>query len=271
MLRERGYEVTTVDIDPTFNPDIRVDVLLWDYKAAFPPLYFDVMACGPPCTEFSIAKTVGQRDFPYADSLVQKALEIVNYFQPSFWFLENPRTGYLKSRPYMKGLPYVDADYCCFSDWGVYKPTRFWGSPCLGLLPNVECDKKTCPNMEKCPDRVCGHRHMLGRTPVAGRRKLSAKEQYPIPRDLIAYLMSSFEPPPADRGSPSGQDTAYKKQATSVPSSQPICLSHELEVQHWRMHHPLGRREWLLFMWTIGPLSFVTKKVRWQSPQFIVQ
>ena len=86
-----------MDIDPTFNPDIRVDVLLWDYKAAFPPLYFDVIACGPPCTEFSQAKTVGYRDLPYADSLVLKALEIVNYFQPSFWFLENPRTGYLKS------------------------------------------------------------------------------------------------------------------------------------------------------------------------------
>ena len=69
-----------------------------------------------------------KRDFPYADSLVKKGIEIIQYFQPKFWFIENPQTGQLKSRPYMKGMAYVDLDYCQFSDWGYTKNTRF-GDP----------------------------------------------------------------------------------------------------------------------------------------------
>ena len=43
-----------------------------------------------------------------------------------YWFMENPKTGRLKDRPYMKGLPYYDVDYCMYSDWGYKKRTRIW-------------------------------------------------------------------------------------------------------------------------------------------------
>ena len=88
------------------------------------------MACAPPCTEFSQAKTRGIRDLAYADSLVQKGLEIIKYLRPDTWFLENPQTGLLKRRPYMKGIPYVDVDYCHFANWG-YKKERGFGAPRL--------------------------------------------------------------------------------------------------------------------------------------------
>ncbi len=48
---------------------------------------------------------------------------------------ENPRIGLLKSREYMQGIPYTDADYCQYSDWGYKKPTRFWGS--LGIEKKI--------------------------------------------------------------------------------------------------------------------------------------
>jgi len=118
--------VVTVDIDPRYEPDIHADMLFWECKKTFRPGHFDVIACSPPCTEFSQAMTRRSRELDYADSLVQKALEIVYYFQPAFWFLENPQTGLLKGRPFMRGLPYVDVDYCCFSDWG-YKKGRGFG------------------------------------------------------------------------------------------------------------------------------------------------
>ena len=89
--------------------------------------YFDVIIASPPCTHLSKAKTVGFRNLDSADALVQKTLEIIQYFRPKKWFLENPRDGLLQKRPYMEGIPFIDVDYCQFSDWGYCKPNRVWG------------------------------------------------------------------------------------------------------------------------------------------------
>ena len=132
IFQARGYEVTTVDIDPKYNPTIHTDMLTWDYKNTFEPGYFDVIACSPPCTDYRVAMTRRFRNLEYADSLVLKGLEIIQYLKPKRWYIENPQTGLLKSRPFMKGLAFVDVDYCCFSDWGYRKRTRFWGSEEIG-------------------------------------------------------------------------------------------------------------------------------------------
>ena len=189
MFLERGYEVVTVDIDPIFTPTFQVDILEWKYWEFFSPGDFDVISCGPPCTEFSQANTRGVRALDYADSLVKKGLEIIQFFRPRKWFLENPRTGLLKGRPYMKGIAYVDVDYCCFSDWGYQKPTRIWGSNDIGFLENILCNKEKCPNIQLNADGVWGHIERLGRTPVKGRRKLQGKALYAIPPGVIRYLM----------------------------------------------------------------------------------
>jgi hypothetical protein len=68
-----------------------------------------------------------------------KALEIIEYFKPKFWFLENPQTGLLKTRPFILELPYTDVDFCRYSEWGYKKRTRIWtnsgyqGKLCLGV------------------------------------------------------------------------------------------------------------------------------------------
>ena len=159
-----GYEVITVDFDGRRKPSIVADVTIWQYWKAFPPRYFDVVACCPPCTEFSRAMTSRPRDLPKADKAVKTALDIVDYLQPTLWFLENPRTGVLKDREYMQGIPYVDLDYCMFSTWGYQKPTRIWGSPALKNVSHVECnltchgmqmgDGPTGKNLELPPTRV---------------------------------------------------------------------------------------------------------------------
>ena len=84
VYRDLGYEVVSVDCNPKFNPTITVDALKWDHQSAYPPLHFDVIACSPPCTEFSTAMTCRPRQLDHADLLVKKALEIVDYFQPEF-------------------------------------------------------------------------------------------------------------------------------------------------------------------------------------------
>ncbi len=55
--------------------------------------------------------------------------------------MEKPRNGLLKSKEYMQGIPYTDADYSQYSDWGYKKPTRLWVSPGIEKLELQFCDK----------------------------------------------------------------------------------------------------------------------------------
>jgi hypothetical protein len=113
----RGYETTRVDNNANFSPDIHIDILRWEYWHQ-PVGYYTVIAASPPCTEYSTAMTCRERRLEEADALVKRALDIINYFQPDFWFMENPQRGLLKGRPVVKGLSYVDVDYCQFCTWG---------------------------------------------------------------------------------------------------------------------------------------------------------
>ena len=134
-----NWEVVSLDIDPEAKATITADIRHWDYTV-FPKGQFDIVWASPVCTHYSRARTTAKtpHDFELADSLVERALEIIKYFEPRFWFLENPQTGLLKTRSFMAGLPFTDVDYCRYSDWGYKKRTRLWnnsgfnGSLCLG-------------------------------------------------------------------------------------------------------------------------------------------
>ena len=187
---ERGYEVVSVDIEGHFKPTIVADVLTWDYKQCFKPGHFDVVFCTPPCSQFSRAKTTAPRDLEQGDALVKKALEIVQYLKPKRWFLENPRVGLLSTREYMKGIPYVDVDYCQFAPWGYKKPTRVWGDISISQVQNKLCDGLTCPNLEDRPNGRKGHREILGGLHMRATRN----QKYRVPEALICHLCGWAEP-----------------------------------------------------------------------------
>ena len=197
VYAENGFEVTTVDMNPKWQPHFVVDVLTWDYKGEFKPHHFHTVVCGVPCTEFSTAKTTGVRDLDLADRLAKKALEIVEYLKPQRWWLENPRHGLLTTRPYMNGIPFVDADYCQYSDWGYQKPTRIWGSPDLLELRPKPCNGVTCPNLDHRAGRQKNGRPKVR---LPHRIRLSSKHQnlppamkYRIPEALVREL-AGFSP-----------------------------------------------------------------------------
>lgn len=48
-MKERGWDVITVDIDPEFNPTIVADLRTFHYSGPRP----DLVWASPPCTEFS--------------------------------------------------------------------------------------------------------------------------------------------------------------------------------------------------------------------------
>ena len=189
IFRARGYEVVSVDNHASFNPTICIDIMQWDFERAYPIGYFEVIAASPPCTEYSSAMTMRPRQLDMADTLVLQGLDIIRHFNPRFWFLENPRLGLLKSRKFMQDLPYVDVDYCQFSDWGYMKPTRIWGSPVLGQIRPRYCDRRTCKNMITRSSGHTGHKFILGATPYDGADRISKEQQYRIPEGVITYLM----------------------------------------------------------------------------------
>ena len=186
----RGWEVVSLDLDPKTDATIHANVLEWDHTV-FPPGHFDAVWASPCCTHYSCARRGAKtpRNLDLADSLVRRSLEIIGYFQPQAWFIENPQTGLLKDRPFMSGVPFADVDYCAYCDWGYRKRTRLWnnvgfqGRHCLG--------KGCCPNM-------VGSRHR--ESAQQGRRQTSAglqgethrtRQLHRIPPDLCLAIESA--------------------------------------------------------------------------------
>ncbi len=83
VFTNQGWEVIGLDASPEAKATICVDIRLWDYKG-YPPGHFDVIWASPVCTHYSIARTNAKtpRNLEWADSLVLKTLEIIDYLNP---------------------------------------------------------------------------------------------------------------------------------------------------------------------------------------------
>lgn len=173
-------EIVSVDILPTFNPTIKTDILTWNYRS-YPTGYFDTIWASPPCTEYSTAKTRGVRNLELADSIVRKTLEIIEYFKPTMWFIENPQTGLLKSRGIMDGLPYYDVNYCQYG-LPYKKTTRIWTNK-ENFYPKV-CNKQTCIYLN---EKRTKHNIILCNG-YATTITISKHDKYRIPEQLVKEL-----------------------------------------------------------------------------------
>ena len=181
-------ETITVDLLDKFNPTHKTDILEWDYRQ-YPVGHFDIIWASPPCTEYSKAKTRAVRNLEFADQLVRKAFEIIDYFQPETWIVENVGTGLLVKR--MEQIrPNLDsylADYCVYGK-PYRKRTIFWSNKplLLGL----------CPGVGQCPQMEAGvHRGSCGN----GTRKYnslgisSVWDKDAIPDTLIDTIINQFQ------------------------------------------------------------------------------
>jgi len=180
-------EVISLDIEPTFNPTITTDILTWDYTI-YPPGHFHTIWASPPCQDFSClnnARPEKHLNTANAEALVKRAIEIITYFNPERFFIENPQTGSLKDKEFMLGIPYIDMDYCRFG-FPYRKRTRFWTC--------VEGTHKLCLGQGGCPGMDGSrHRNAIGNSTydefwlIPGKR---LEQRYAIPPGVIRELFA---------------------------------------------------------------------------------
>ena len=190
--------VTSVDVDPKFNPTICADMLELDYKSLWAPGEFDAVWASPPCTWYSVARNEVPRDFELADKLVMRALEMIEYLRPARWFMENPR-GHLRLRPFMQRYASSrrTVSYCKYSKEGdVYmymKPTDIWSN-------YGGWEARVCGAASGRCEYVVGNKHPVtaqrGPSGKAGRRACGMRTSegvYKVPEGLISDLFEGVE------------------------------------------------------------------------------
>jgi hypothetical protein len=182
-----GMNVFSSDINDFKGIDYVVNILEFDLsKVPFKP---DIIWASPPCTSFSVASighhwTGGKGAYiPKTDGarlgleLVKKTIEIIEYFQPTFWFMENPR-GVLRKLPVVQGLPRKTITYCQYGDERM-KPTDIWTNSILWE------PRPMCKNGDPC--HVAAPRG--SRTGTQGRS--NAYERSKIPDELCKEILKS--------------------------------------------------------------------------------
>ena len=189
VARELGYEVVSLDRD--MEADIKIDIMDWNPINVYPPNYFDVIWASPPCTEYSRAKTTGIRDIEGANEVVQRTLDILEYFEPTYWLIENPQTGLLKDQLCMYGIPFKDVDYCRYG-LPYRKRTRIWNNV-FSWEPKPLCNKN-CNSMNETRTRHIQEAQRSGSTAErrSTQRRFKQSDLYRVPSELISEIFLSM-------------------------------------------------------------------------------
>ncbi len=208
VLKEKKWEVISLDrdiggkskiykdYDNTEN-HIKEDIMTWDYKK-FNEGDFDLITASPVCLFWSRlrdtwigrkSKTINpdgslvkkediKRDIDlYGKPMVDKVIEIIEYFKPKYWWIENPSTGKMKDyieQKHPSYNTYYDFDYCKYSDWGYKKSTRFWTN--IKNLKPLKC-KNDCENIMVIEKQNL-HKDRMGTSKTINDNTKALREKY---------------------------------------------------------------------------------------------
>lgn len=187
------WEVTSLDILKKFEPTICSDILEWDYKKDYKEGHFDIIWASPECKIFSMLQHmfIGRR-WKDAEALAierqkhwcfpLKVLEIIDYFKPKVYFIENPYYSAMKDIPAMKALKSYRFDYCAFG-FCYKKPTRIWTN--IDLVSQVcSCEGPHSFNLGTSSKKELTRKKLVRRDPT------TINERYSIPDKLLGYLFN---------------------------------------------------------------------------------
>ena len=182
-FEEEGWEVVSLDIDPTSGACIIANFMEWDYTM-YPRGYFDGIWASPVCTHYSIARTTAKtpRDLEGSDAMVQRVKDVIAYFQPTAWAFENPASGLLPRRDVVRGLPFKDISYCMYG-YPYRKYTRIWTNSQVWKPRPTCCKQNPCDGMRD------------GRHTMSSQRGPGIRNGFRDPRDICTLKMLYSMPP----------------------------------------------------------------------------
>ena len=110
---DNNIEVISLDIEKKYNPTHLCNILDFDYKQ-YPKNHFDIIWGSPPCDKFSqlrncwLGRTFKDGRYVTKELLEEeiktiglpplyKTKEIIEYFKPKYYFIENPATSKMKN------------------------------------------------------------------------------------------------------------------------------------------------------------------------------
>ena len=201
VLKEKGHNVISLDLK---GADINCNILDWNYKT-FPKEHFDYIHASPPCDTFSICRKswigreikahkgqVFTKELLIKDQqeiglpILNKTLEIIKYFNPKYFTIENPQTGDMKN--YITDISFTDVDYCMYG-FPYKKRTRIWNNfDFKGKLCNKECGSYV--NGRHISN--CGHCNKKYTKGMNNFTNTSLKERYRIPVKLVKDWIECF-------------------------------------------------------------------------------
>lgn len=188
-----NYNVFSSDINNFEKINYVIDILEFDLnKVPFKP---DIIWASPPCTYFSVA-SIGHHwnkdNTPKTEQailgmqIVKKTLEIIDFYKPKYWFLENPR-GKLRKLEFMKKYNRTTVCYCKYGD-NRMKPTDIWTNHLFNpILQKGWQPRKMCFN----GNRNCHHQPAPrgSQTGTQGLKGNYLRSQ--IPKELCLEILKS--------------------------------------------------------------------------------
>ena len=136
-------EVFSIDGKPNTNASRIVDVLTYDWEndellnkfrreQEDGAQYVFYAHASPPCGMYSSMSCptkgpLSQRDLAWGDSVAQRCMELMNYFQPDYWTMESRGPPGLDTRPFMRAMERrrSTVNYCRYG-MNRWKRTSIW-------------------------------------------------------------------------------------------------------------------------------------------------
>ena len=131
VAEDMGMETFTTDIKDFEKIDYVIDIM--DFGPMKVPFKPDIIWASPPCTFFSVASighhwnknhTPKTEQAKLGVKIIKCTLDIIKYFKPKHFFIENPR-GKLRKLDVIKGYDRATVTYCQYGDTRM-KPTDIW-------------------------------------------------------------------------------------------------------------------------------------------------
>jgi hypothetical protein len=233
VLKDKGWTVVSLDRDlgekSPFNDyvsdtHLKVDIMTWDYKQDYKEGDFDLITASPVClwwsalrrtwlkrkckaihpTEVITEQHIQKHIDDFGKPMVDKVFEIIDYFKPERWWIENPNTSRMKD--YIVDHPFHIVDYCKYG-MRYQKRTRFWYKGFENFKPKLckkDCDgiitideQKFHPSNLACNEFLKVDGKIIKVNTKALREKYKGQERFDfkseIPNNTKSLTTTRFE------------------------------------------------------------------------------